>query len=134
MDERQYLSMTQRAIVSVVAILLVSPCLRVDAAPQEGTVAPLQAVELPVNLERLKRKLAALPATDEERSLLKLNFYLEVYARAPRINPLEGFDIHTGPVPFGGPSDTDMRALWTPREFSTPAADLGSVLGWIFKR
>ncbi|MDP6581560.1 MAG: hypothetical protein QF681_12970 [Vicinamibacterales bacterium] len=126
--------MTRRAIVSAVTILLVSQFLPVNAAPQEVAVDPLPAVELPVNLERLKRKLAALPATDEERSLLKLNFYLEVYARAPRINPLEGFDIHTGPVPFGGPSDADMRALWTPREFSTPAADLGSVLGWIFKR
>ncbi len=128
--------MTQRAILSVLTILVLVlvAASGVDAAAQETEPAVLPAVELPVNLERLKRKLAALPSSDEERSLLKLDFYVEVYARAPRLNPLDGFDIHTGPVPFGGATDAELRALWTPQEFSTPAADIGSVLGWIFNR
>jgi len=126
--------MTYRAIVSLLTMLLLSPLVSVDAAAQDVDDALLPAVELSVNLERLKRKLAQLPATDEERTILRLNFYLSVYARAPRINPLLGFDLHTGPVPFGGPSHADMRDLWTPEEFSTPVADLGSVLGWLFKR
>ena len=126
--------MTRPAIASVLTVLLLSPLAPATAAAQKDDQAPLPAVELPVNLERLKQKLAALPATDEERSFLKLNFYLAVYGSAPRINPLAGFDIHTGPVPFGVPSDADLRSLWTPKEFSAPAADLGSVLGWIFNR
>ena len=124
--------MTRRAIVSLLTVLLLSPLAPVHAAAQDD--APLAAVELPVNLERLKRKLAALPASDEERSLLKLSFYVDVYGRAPRFDPLEGFDIHTGPVPFGGPSHADLRSLWTPEAFSAPAADLTSVLGWLFQR
>lgn len=126
--------MTQRTIVYLLAVVLLGPLVPAEAAAQKVNDAPLPAVELPVNLQRLKRKLAALPATDAERSILKLNFYLEVYGRAPRINPLDGFDIHTGPVPIGGPSHADMRELWTPQEFSTPAADLSSVIGWIFNR
>ena len=64
------------------------------------TPAPvrLPAVTLPVNLERVTRMLTALPATDEGRSLLKLSYYLEVYGRAPRLDLLRGFDLHTGPA------------------------------------
>ena len=119
----------------MLAVLLLSPIAPLHAVAQDVHDArPLPAVELPVNLERLKRKLAALPATDAERSLLKLNFYIEVYGRATRVNPLQGFDIHTGPVPFGGPDHAGLRDLWTPEEFSAPVADLTSVLGWISRR
>ena len=126
--------MTQRTIASLLTLLLLSTLASVDTAAQEINGAPLPAVELPVNLERVKQKLAALPATDEERSLLKLNFYVEVYGSAPRINLLEGFNLHTGPVPFGGPSHADLRNLWTPEEFRAHAVDLASVLGWILRR
>jgi hypothetical protein len=126
--------MTRRAIVPLLSVLLVSPLAPVAAAAQDVDGAPLPAVTLPVNLERVKRMVAALPATDEGRSLLKLSYYLEVYARAPRLNLLRGFDLDAGPVPFGGPSHADMQALWTPEEFSAPVADLGSLFDWILKR
>lgn len=124
--------MIRRAIVSLVTLLLLGPLAPVGAASQEADNALLPSVELSVNLARLKRKLAALPATDEERSILKLDFYVDVYGRLPQINVLEGFDLHTGPVPFGGAMHADMRDLWTPEEFSTPAA-FTIPLGWVFK-
>ena len=105
-----------------------------DAFAQERKVDPLPSVELAVNLERLKQRLAELPESDEERSLLKLDYYVSVYGRAPEINVLEGFDLHNGPVPFGPPTHDDFQALWTPEEFSAPAADLTSILGWLLKR
>ena len=124
--------MTWHAVVSLLTVLLLGPLAPLHAAAQDADDALPPVVS--VNLERVKRELVALPATDDQRSLLKLNFYIEVYARAPRFDPLQGFDIHTGVVPFGGPSHADMRDLWTPEEFSAPAADLGSVLGWLLKR
>ena len=125
--------MTRRTIVSLLTVLLLGSLAPVGAVPQEVEDVVLPAVELPVNLERLKRKLAALPPSDEDRSILKLNFYIEVYGRSPRLNLLQGFDIHTGPVPFGGATNADMRDLWTPQEFSTPAA-ISLPLGWLFTR
>ena len=126
--------MTQRAIVSLLSMLLLSPLALVQAAPQDDDGAALPVMKMPVNIERVKRTLAALPDTNAGRSLLKLNYYLEVYARAPQLNLLQGFDLDTGPVPFGGPSHADMRALWTPEEFSAPVADLGALFKWISKR
>ena len=126
--------MTRRVTVLLLSVLVLSPLAPVKTAAQEVDGTPLPAVELPVNLERVKTKLAALLATDKGRSLLQLSYYLEVYGRAPRLNLLRGFDLDTGPVPFGGPSHADMRALWTPEEFSSPVADLGSFFDWILER
>ena len=120
--------MTLRAIVSVLTVLLLSPLAPVRAAAQDVDGARLPAVRVSVSLERVKRKLAALPASDAERSLLDLDYYLEVFGL------LEGFDIDIGPVPFGGPSHADLQDLWTPREFRAPVADLGSLFDWLLKR
>lgn len=127
--------MNQHTAVLSLAVLLLGVLTPVPGrAQQVAEPAPLPSVELPVNLERLKRKLAALPASDDERSLLRLAFYLDVYGRAPRLNPLDGFDIHTGPIPFGSPSQADLRSVGTPAAFRAPVADLTKVLGWIFNR
>ena len=126
--------MTRRAIVSVLGVVLLSPLAPVHAAAQDVDGAARPALRVPVNLERVKRKLAALPVSDGGRSILDLNYYLEVYGRAPRLDLLEGFDTRIGPVPFGGPSHADLRDLWTPREFSSPVADLGSLFDWLSNR
>ena len=125
--------MTQRTIVSLLTVLLLSSLAPVQAATQEGDAAPRPS-ELGINFERVKRKLAALPAPDEERSLLKLSYVLDVYGLAPDILVFEGFDTLVGAVPFGPPTHAALRELWTPEEFSTPAADLGSLFNWLRKR
>lgn len=135
--------MITRATMTAFGVLLLGPPGAAPAAAEPAPMAasqenaspaPLPAVELPINLERVKRQLAVLPSSEEARSRLKLDFYVNVYARAPRIDPLEGFDLHTGLVPHGAPSHAEMMRQWTPRGFDTPVADLGSVLGWILGR
>ena len=65
--------------------------------------------------------------------MLRLSYYVEVYGRAPRINVMDGFDVHNGPVPYGAPSHADMIAVTTPIEFPSPAANIGNVIGWAWK-
>lgn len=126
--------MTRRAILLVLTVLLLGPLAPMPAAAQDGDGARLPAVTVSFNLERVKRKLAALPASDATHLRLDLDYYLEVFGRAPRLNLLEGFDVDIGPVPFGGPTHADLQDLWTPREFRTPAADLSSLFNWFRKR
>jgi hypothetical protein len=135
--------MITRATMTALAVLLLGPPGAAPAAArpapaaasQEGGLpAPLPAIELPINLERVKRQLEALPGSEEARSRLKLEFYINVYARAPRFDPLEGFDIHTGLVPYGAPSHAEMMRQWAPRGFDVPVANLGPILGWIIGR
>ena len=123
-----------RATMTALAVLLLGQPGTAAASQEESPPAPLPAIELPINFERVRRQLAALPSGEDARSRLRLEFYVNVYARAPRFDPLEGFDIHTGLVPHGAPTHTEMMRQSTPQGFDVPVADLGAVLGWITGR
>ena len=113
----------------MVAALTMLPANAVgNQAPAADT--RLDAEQLPVSLERIKRKLDRLAVAANDRSVLRLRFYVEVYGRAPRINIFEGFDVHNGPVPYGAPTHTTMRDVATPIEFRSPVANIGNVIGW----
>ena len=114
-----------RAALMLLILLTASPSVAQDGHESASD----RAVELPINLERLKQRLAALPTDDDERPLIR--FYVEVYGQAPRVNPLLGFDLHTGPVNHGAPTHAEMLRQWTPEEFRTPVADLGSLFNWL---
>lgn len=127
--------MNARATMTAIAVLLLGPVSGAAGQDREtGPPAPLPAVELPIDLERVKRGLQTLPSSEEARSRLKLEFYVNVYARAPQYDPLEGFDIHTGLVPHGGPTHAEMMRQWTPAGFDAPVADFTPILGWILGR
>jgi hypothetical protein len=106
-------------VALALACVLVSP--DGHAAAQESTAdsgeSVLDAVELPVSLERIKRRLDKLPETEESRSLLRLNYYIDVYGRAPKINVFEDFDLHTGPIPYGVPSHYELLSAATPPQW-----------------
>jgi hypothetical protein len=103
-------------------------------ATDADTDALLQAVDLPVSLERIKRQLDRLPVAKNEQDVLRLSFYVRVYGQAPAVNVFEGFDVHNGPVPYASPTHATMRDITTPVEFSAPAVNLGNVLGWAWRR
>ena len=94
-----------------------------EPTPDDDAGAPaLDAIELPVSLERIKRRLAELPETTEGRNLLRLSYYIEVYGRAPAIKVVDGFDLHTGPIPYGSPTHREMLGAMTPRHWRPGAA------------
>ena len=88
--------------------------------------------ELPVSLERIKRKVARLgPA---QSSLLRLDYYVQVYGRAPKIDVLKAFDVHSGPVPDGAPTHAELLSLILPPESPAPPLLLSpgiDIIGWI---
>ena len=119
---------------SVVLVFSLTIIAAGPATAQESSETPwFDAEALPISLERIKRQLDRLPVRDEERNLLYLSYYVEVYGRAPRINVVQNFDIHNGQVPYGAPSHAEMIAVATPREFRTPALMLFPLFGWTGK-
>ena len=99
---------------------------------REAGVDPLPAEELSVSLERIKQKLAQLgPA---QSSLLRLDYYVQVYGRAPKIDVLQAFDVHSGPVPYGAPTHAELLSLILPPESPAPPLLLSpgiDIIGWI---
>lgn len=120
--------MVTRAALMVLVMFAPSP----GMAQTGNSPVSARTIELPVNLERLKQRLAALPRDDDERPLIE--FYVEVYGQAPRVNPLLGFDLYNGPVNHGAPTHSEMVRQWTPEGFRAPVADLGSLINWLRRR
>lgn len=104
------------------------------AARAPGAEAPAAAAEasaLPVSLERIKRRMAAVrEAGDGRRKLLNLNYYVDVYARAPAIEIFRDFDLDGETVSYGSPTHLEMLEAVTPREWRPRAVSTGNVFGW----
>lgn len=97
----------------------------------ETAVEAVDASALPVLLERIKRRMAATERTQEgRRGLLDLNFYVDVYARAPAIELLRDFDLDSETVSYGSPTHREMLEAATPREWRPRAISTGNLFGW----
>lgn len=106
------------------------------AAAQESLQAPVDAERLGVSMSRIRRGLRVSEARDRDNTTgLKLQFQVQVFGAAPRIDILQGFDIRKGaPTPFGAPTHSDFISHWTPTAFRSPPAPLSSLAGWaLFK-
>ncbi len=103
----------------------------VAAAQEPDAVAAPDASELPVSLDRIKRRMAATEERQEaRRDLLDLNFYVDVYARAPAIELLRDFDLDGESVSYGAPTHLEMLEAATPREWRPRAISTGNLFGW----
>lgn len=130
------MSLTRFAVVAAVGMGLAAPA---AAAAQEapgtpGAEAPAAAAEasaLPVSLERIKRRMAAVrEAGDGRRKLLNLNYYVDVYARAPSVELFRDFDLDGETVSYGSPTHLEMLEAVTPREWRPRAVSTGNVFSW----
>ena len=107
---------------------------RIEKIKMESIAHETQGVLRVENrLKTRPRQLDRLPPTHEERRLLRLSYYIEVYGRLPRIDLLQGFDVHNGPVPYGPPTHAELLAFMSPRELRPAVAKLNSIIGWTFK-
>jgi hypothetical protein len=62
---------------------------------------------------------------------LKLEYYIEVYGKAPTVDFFENFDVTAGPVPWAGPTHQDILDVVTPEGFRTPAPNLSALIEWL---
>jgi hypothetical protein len=120
------------ALALVVALLAVPAGLaaqeqqpaQAQQAPQLPTPEQVEAAqrELPVSVERIRRKLAQQPATRTDG--LRLDYYVEVYGRYSKIDLFTDIDTTSGAVQYGSPTHAEFLNLVTPQEFKSPPADL----------
>jgi hypothetical protein len=84
--------------------------------------------QLGVSFERIKRELRETPPAPKSSSLLHLNFHVEVYGKAPKIDLLAGVDLSpTGAVRYGGMTHREFLDVTMPQAFKSPPADLLSL-------
>jgi hypothetical protein len=96
--------------------------------------AAFNTATLGISLERIQYKLDRLPSGDQASSLLRLDFYVEVYAEAPEINYFQGFDLQNAPIAHGVPAHDQMMAVMSPGRLAPilgPAMNLSNGIAWL---
>ena len=103
-----------------------------STAAQDDAVPPVDATRIGVSMSRIRQGLRVSEARAQQNpNGLNLQFQVQVFGAAPRINILEGFDIRKGtPTPFGAPTHSDFIAHWTPAAYRSPPVPLTSMAGW----
>jgi len=104
-----------------------SSTLALPAAAQES----VDVKKLPVNLERIQRQLQQATVRQNQDGL-RLDFVVDVYGRAPRIELWAPEpNLMTGPAPYGAPTHRQIIEQITPQEFRAPAADFSALFRWL---
>jgi hypothetical protein len=97
-----------------------------QAAPSSKDVPDINA--LGVSFDRIKQLLGEKKPTDDKNGL-KLNYYVEVVALAPRLQLFTREELAPGGgvVPWGAPTHADIVNMLTPIEFRSPRVDVSSL-------
>ncbi len=101
------------------------------APPAEAT-PQVDPSKMGISLERIVRGLRFEEAKEQRsESPLKLEYQVQVFGTAPRIDILEGFDIGQGqPLQYGAPTHGDFLNHLTPQAYRSPTVPLSSVAVW----
>jgi hypothetical protein len=106
---------------------------------QEAEPAPpaaetqIDATKLGVSLERIQRGLRVTQSREQAKqtgTALRLEYEVQVYGIAPRIEVLKGVDLFNGQVPGSAPSHRQFIEYVTPQIYRTPVMPVSALAGW----
>jgi len=106
-----------------------SPALAQEAPLAQGE--EIDAAKLGVSLSRIQKGLRIAEAKEEKSaSALRLNFQVQVYGQAPKIDLIRDFDFINGPVPGTPPTHKELVEFLTPQIYRTPGLPISQLVGW----
>lgn len=130
----------KHATALLLVAMLAIPVAGVAQQPAPGDVTPnstptpqgasIDPSKLGVSLDRIRRELRHAEVKEQQgHGPLRLEFMVEVFGKAPKINLLEGFPL-TGPVPYGAPTHQEILDFLTPKEYRSPAFPISAITYW----
>lgn len=87
-----------------------------------------------VSLNRIQRGLWLSERREQDEqdgTAFRLEYQIQVYGMAPKIDVLNGVDLFNGPVPGSAPSHRQLTDHVTPQIYRTPALPLSAGLFWL---
>ena len=108
--------------------------------PMPGEAAPpvaaeIDATKLGVSLSRIQKQLRVAESKEKQTADgLRLEFNIQVFGTAPKIEMLKGVDLVNGGVPGSAPSHTQMIEFVTPQIYRTPALPVSAFAAWAAQR
>jgi hypothetical protein len=125
-------------VAALVGVALAATASAQQAAPVSPTPpsraeSTVNVTSLPVDVNRIQRKLQQQSTVREDGVGLNLRYSIDVYGRAPLLNLLDSRrdNLLRGPVPYGGPTHQQMLDVMTPQEFRAPVMDFTTFMRWL---
>lgn len=125
-----------RSLASFIVLIacLAAPCLAQDAPPPKPDT-DIDVTKLGVSLSRIQRGLFIAESRDKQGSnAMHLEFNVQVYGQAPKIEVLKGVDLSNGAVPGSAPSHRQMIEHLTPQIYRTPGMPISALAMWAAQR
>ena len=100
-------------------------------APQPQDAAPIDATKLGVSLTRIQKGLRVSESRDKQSlSPLRIEFAVQVYGIAPRIDLLKDVDLLHGDAPDSAPTHRQIIEFLTPQIYRQPSAPISALAWW----
>ena len=112
-----------------------SPVWAQDQQPEAAPDTPvIDATKLGVSLSRIQKGLRTAETREKTNpGGLRLEFNVQVYGTAPRIDVLQGIDLVNGAVPGTAPSHSQLIEFVTPQIYRTPTMPVSAFAAWAAK-
>ena len=109
-----------------------SPAWAQDQQPEAAPQTPaIDATKLGVSLSRIQKGLRTAETREKTNpGGLRLEFNVQVYGTAPRIDMLQGIDLVNGAVPGTAPSHSQLIEFVTPQIYRTPTMPVSAFAAW----
>ena len=117
----------------LVLVGLAGPADGQTPAPAPPAGQAIDASKLGVDLARIQKGLRFAESKEKEKAspdALRLDFSIQVYGQAPRIEVLNGIDLFNGAVPGTAPSHNQMIEYWTPVIYRSPTMPVSALAYW----
>jgi hypothetical protein len=110
-----------------------SPALAQDPpqTPPPPAAESIDPTKLGVSLSKIQRGLFVAAARDKDKKDgIHLEFNVQVYGQAPKIEVLKGVDLFNGAVPGTAPSHNQMIEYWTPQIYRPQGLPISALAFW----
>ncbi|MDP2055554.1 MAG: hypothetical protein Q8L75_18090 [Acidobacteriota bacterium] len=113
---------------------LAAPAWAQEPPAASAAEAPVDPNLFGVSLERIQRGLFLTESREKDQqagTAFRLEYQVQVYGMAPKIEVLKGVDLFNGPVPGSAPSHRQFIEHVTPQIYRTPGLPLSAGLFWL---
>ncbi len=102
-----------------------------EPAPAQETSPAIDATKLGVSLPRIRKGLRTTESQEKQSGTgLRLEFRVQVFGQAPRIDILKDVDVLNGDAPNSAPTHRQIIEFLTPQIYRTPVMPLSVLAGW----
>ncbi len=113
---------------------LSGPAWAQDASAPTVDPTAIDATKLGVSLSRIQKALQVAEAKQKDAGGLRLEFNIQVFGTAPKIDILKGVDLLNGQVPGTAPSHVQFMEFVTPPIYRQPALPISAFAAWAAQR